>query len=176
MKYPDIKKAQKLNRYAVAVSIIVLLLVGMMRRVKLEAGIDFSFIPPINAAINSIVFILLLFAYYYIRKRKSELHRKLINLALLLSVIFLALYVVYHLTSHETLYCRMDWTRTVYFVFLVSHIILAAVVLPFVLFTYIRAYTSQFERHKRLARWVFPVWLYVAISGPVCYLMLSPCY
>ncbi|MCL4157717.1 UNVERIFIED_CONTAM: hypothetical protein GTU68_034633 [Idotea baltica] len=104
------------------------------------------------------------------------LHRKLMTTAMLLSALFLLSYVVYHFTTPETKFCGEGAIRMVYFFFLITHIILAAAILPFILFTYIRAYTNQFEKHVKLARWVFPLWLYVAVTGPILFLMLSPCY
>ena len=109
---------------------------------------------------------------------------------MLLSGMFLLSYVVYHMTNDPVLFGDADFngvvtdiekaavgsTRTVYFFLLATHVILAAVILPFILLTFNRAYTNQFDRHKKIARWVYPLWLYVAITGPICYLMLRPYY
>jgi putative membrane protein len=91
-------------------------------------------------------------------------------------VIFLLSYVVYHITTDPTRFGGTGTIRTVYFILLITHIIAAAVSLPFILFTFIAAWTNQFDKHRKLARWVFPLWLYVAVTGPVCYWMLKPYY
>ncbi len=168
--------AKKLNIAAVVVSIVVLLLVGRMRRVRLDTGIDFSFLPPFYSTLNALTAVVLLVGFYFIKQKNVEAHRKAMFLALSLSVMFLLCYVVYHFTTPETKYCGEGSIRTVYFILLISHIILAAVILPFILFTFIRAYTGQIEKHRKMAKWVYPMWLYVAITGPVIYFMLRPCY
>ena len=133
---------------------------------------------------------MLVVAYVFIRKKKIEAHRKSIYAALTMSLLFLLSYVAYHFTSPETLFGDLDHNgvlspeelgavsnlRPVYLVLLLSHIGLAAVSLPFILFTFIRGYTGQYAKHRKMARWVFPVWLYVAVTGPICYLMLMPYY
>ena len=111
-----------------------------------------------------------------ILNKRVEAHMKFMTGALVSSVLFLLCYVLYHFTTVETTFCREGWIRPFYYVILISHIVLAGLSLPFILFTYIRAYTKQFEKHKRLARKVYPVWLYVSITGPVVYLLLRPCY
>ena len=175
-KQPNPALEKKLNRLAYLVSFVVLLLVGMMRRVKIETDIDFSFLPPIHASLNALAAVILVLALYYIKKGEVEKHRQAIYAALLCSGLFLLSYVLYHFTTPETKYGGEGIMRTVYFFFLITHVVLAAVILPFILLTFTRAYTNQFERHKKMARWVFPIWLYVAITGPVCYLMLQPYY
>lgn len=166
----------KLNKWAWVVTIIVLFLVGLMRKTKIDLGVDFSFLPPIHASLNAICAVTLLAAFYYIRNGNIQLHRKFIYISMLLSALFLISYVLYHFTTPETLYCKEGAMRTIYFTLLISHIVTAGFILPFILFTFIRAYTGQYERHKKMARIVFPIWVYVAISGPLCYLMLQPCY
>jgi len=175
-RQPDLKLARKLSIGAWVISVIVLLLVGLMRRVKLDIDADFSVLPMVNAILNTCTAVVLVLAYAFIRRKQIERHRRMIYVALLLSFVFLVCYVLYHFTTQETTYCGEGWTRPVYYVILISHVILAAVIFPFVLFTFIRGFTGQYARHRKMARWVFPVWLYVAVSGPVVYLMLSPCY
>lgn len=167
---------KKLNRWAWAVSAVVLLLVGMMRRVKFELGVDFSFLPPFHASLNALCAIILVVAFWHIKNGRVEQHRKAIYAAMLCSALFLISYVLYHFTTPETRYGGEGTMRMVYFFFLITHVVLAALILPFVLFTFIRAYTGQYERHRKMARWVFPLWLYVAVTGPICYLMLRPYY
>ncbi len=165
-----------LDRVAYVLTAVVLLLVGLMRRVKISTDIDFSFLPPIIAGLNILTACLLIAALIQIKKRNIEGHRKMIFAAMITSALFLLCYVLYHFTTAETLYCFEGFRRKVYFVFLISHIILAAVSLPFILLTFNRGFTRNDARHRKLAKWVFPVWLYVAISGPICYFMLKPCY
>jgi putative membrane protein len=172
----NLSLAKKLNVAAWVVSIAVFLLVVAMRRIKVHTDIDFSFLPPFHASLNGITAIILLFAFYYIKNGNVDRHRKSMTLALGTSVLFLLSYVVYHITTPETSFCFEGSIRYVYFFLLITHVVLAAVMLPFILFTYIRAFTHQYEAHKRMARWVFPFWFYVAITGPVLYLMLAPCY
>jgi putative membrane protein len=182
----------KLNRLAWIITGAVLLLVGLMRRVKipLPEGVSFDFLPPFHASVNALTAVVLLAAYYFIRRGQIEAHRKAIYVAMGLSLLFLLSYVAYHFTTPETLFgdangdglvdaaekAAVAGQRTFYLIVLISHIVLAAVILPFILFTFIRAYTGQFERHRQMARWVFPLWLYVAITGPICYYMLMPYY
>jgi putative membrane protein len=173
---PNLALAKRLSVAAWIISAMVLLLVGMMRRVKIDLGVDFSMLPAVNAVLNSCTAIVLLTAYYFIRRKRITAHRRMIYVAMSFSFVFLVCYMLYHFTTPETVYCREDWTKTLYFVILASHIVLAAVIFPFVLFTFIRGFTGQYARHRKMAIWVFPVWLYVAVSGPVVYLMLSPCY
>ena len=167
---------KRLNLVAYVVSVVVLLLVGLMRRVKIDLGIDFHFLPPIHASLNAVTAVILLVALYYVKNKQIEQHRKAIYLAMVCSALFLVSYVLYHFTTPETRFGGTGTIRTVYFFLLLTHVVLAAVTLPLVLLTFNRAYTNQIERHRKMARWVFPLWLYVAITGPICYLMLKPYY
>jgi len=187
---PDM--AKKLNVAAWIITGAVLILVGLMRRVKipLPEGMDFSFLPPFHATLNALVAVALLTALYFVNQKKIVAHQRAIYVALGLSLLFLLSYVAYHFTTPETIYgdvnhdgslsaeelAAVGATRGVYLFILLSHIVLAAVSLPFILFTFIRAYTGQVDKHRKMARWVFPIWLYVAITGPIAYLMLAPYY
>jgi putative membrane protein len=168
--------AKKLNIVAYILSVVVLILVGMMRRVKIPTEIDFTFLPPINAVINTLVAVFLVAALYYIKKRDIVRHKQMIFAAIILSALFLLGYVLYHFTTEETTYCGEGAIRYVYYFVLITHIVLAGISFPFILFTFIRGFTYQVEKHKRMARWVWPIWFYVAITGPITYLLLSPCY
>jgi len=170
------KLAKKLNLAAYIISAVVIMLVGLMRRVKLDVGVDFSFLPAYNAMFNTVVAVCLLAALVFIKRKNIKAHRASMFLAMTFSFLFLLTYVLYHFTTPETTYCGEGSMRTIYFILLISHIILAAISLPFILFTFIKGFTYQVEEHKRMARWVWPVWFYVAVTGPLCYLMLSPCY
>jgi putative membrane protein len=174
---PDIIRLEKrLNILAYAVSAAVLFLVVLMRRVKLDLGVDFTFLPPLHASLNALTAVILVYALWAIKRKDIQAHRRAIYAAMVCSVLFLLSYVLYHFTTPETRYGGEGWLRYVYFFLLITHIALAAVTLPFILLTFIRAYTGQFERHKKMSRWVFPLWLYVAVTGPICYLMLRPYY
>ncbi len=166
----------KLNKLTWVVSAAVFLLVVLMRKIKIPTDIDFTFLPPVYSFLNGLTALFLIIALVFIKKGMANQHRKMMTLALATSVLFLLGYVLYHITTPETKYCGVGAIRYAYFFLLITHIVLAAVILPFILFTYIRAYTNQFQRHVKMARWVFPLWLYVALTGPIIYLMLSPCY
>jgi putative membrane protein len=179
MTYPTAKNEnllKLLDRVAVLITIVVLALVGVMRRVKIPTEIDFSFLPPIHATVNALAAVALIFALVFIKRKQVELHQKSIYAAFVFSGLFLLSYVLYHFTTEETKFCKEGMIRQVYFVLLISHIILAGLILPFILMAFNRAYTGFYERHKKMVKWVYPIWLYVAISGPICYLMLRPCY
>ncbi len=183
---------RKLDIAAIIVSIAVVGLVGVMRipSMKINTSIDFSFLPPMHALFNSVVALALLMALYFIKSKNIKAHQNMINVAMTFSFLFLLSYVVYHFTTLETLYSDFDHNRivtdaekaqsgslrTIYFTFLASHILLAAISLPFILFTYIRGFTGQITKHRRLAKFVWPVWFYVAVTGPICYFMLKPFY
>ncbi|MBK7223657.1 MAG: DUF420 domain-containing protein [Saprospiraceae bacterium] len=173
---PQPELAVKLNRIAYVVSALVLVLVGIMRRVKIDLGIDFSFLPPVHAILNTLVAICLIAALWFVKQKNIRLHQFSIYGAMVFSALFLLCYVLYHFTTEETKYCFEGSSRTLYFVLLVSHIVLAGLSLPFILITFIRGYTHEIEKHRKIAKYVYPVWLYVAITGPLCYLMLYPCY
>jgi putative membrane protein len=189
---PREELSKKLGIVAWILTAAVLALVGLMRRVKipLPEGMDLSFLPPFHAAVNAAAAVVLVIAFIAVMKGRIALHRRMIMMAMGLSVLFLLSYVAYHFTSNEVKFgdvnldgfvddterARVGGLRTVYLLLLASHIILAAVSLPFILFTFIAGWTNRFTAHRRLARWVFPIWLYVAITGPVCYWMLRPYY
>lgn len=191
---PNLALGKKLKVTAWVLTAAVLALVGLMRRpglkIPLPEGVSFTFLPPVHAALNTIVALALVLALVAIKKKNISLHKKAINLAMLTSVGFLLCYVAYHFTTNETIFGDLDKdgvlsdaekleagsARTQYLLVLVSHIVLAGASLPFILFTWINGATNQFAKHRKLARWVFPVWLYVAITGPVCYFLLKPYY
>ena len=166
----EIRKTKKL---IYAVSVIVPLAVAALFSIKIE-GVDFSFLPPVYATINGLTALLLIGALVAIKQKNMHRHRFLIRLSLLLSIVFLLCYIAYHITSEPTPYGgAFGW---LYYPLLVGHIILSIAVIPLVLLTYLWAWTSDYERHKRWTRFSFPVWLFVATSGVVVYLMISPYY
>jgi putative membrane protein len=170
--------AARLKIMAWIVSGLVLLLVGVMQRVRvpLPEGWDTSMLPPFHASVNALGAVVLVAALVFIRLGRVAWHRAAMMVAMGLSVLFLLSYVAYHLTNDPTTYPEGAPLRGLYLVLLLTHIATAAVSFPFILFTFIAAWTNRFDAHRRLARWVFPLWLYVAVTGPICYLMLRPYY
>lgn len=173
---PQEALSKKLCTAAWIISTVVLLLVVVMQKIKLPLpeGWTTSFLPPIHAGINAIAAVVLLVSVICIKLGNVKMHRATMVFAMFLSVLFLLSYVAYHMTNDPTKYGGVGTARTVYYVLLVTHIVSAAVSLPFILFTFIAGWTNRFAAHRRLARWVFPLWLYVAITGPICYWMLKP--
>ncbi|MEO1262567.1 MAG: DUF420 domain-containing protein [Bacteroidota bacterium] len=168
---------KKLNKWAWVITAVVLLLVSTMHRIpKIPTSLDFTFLPAVYSTLNAITAIILIVGLYFIKQKKIEQHKKAMTLAMFTSALFLAGYVVYHLIYEDTKYGGEGTIRYVYFFLLITHIILAAVIFPFILFTFIRAFTNQIDRHKKMARWVYWLWLYVAITGPVLFLMIRPYY
>jgi putative membrane protein len=171
----NLKLADKLNKYAVIVSAAVLILVASMRKIHIDLGIDFSFLPAIYSVTNALVAVFLIRGLMFIRQKRIAEHKQMITIALSLSAAFLLMYVLYHITTPEIKYCGEGTVRTFYFLLLITHVVLAAVSFPFILFTFIRGFTMQVEKHKAMSKYVFWVWLYVSITGPIVYLMLRPC-
>jgi len=169
------KRIRRLDILAWIVTIIIWLLVGAMRRYKFNIPLDLSFLAGLNALFNTGVTIALLFAYYFIKRLQIQKHRNSIYVAMILSFGFLISYVLYHFTNEEVPYCKSGVQKGVYYFVLFSHIILAGLSLPFILMTFIRGFAGDYARHRRLSVWVYPIWLYVAITGPVVYLLLLPC-
>ncbi len=171
-----IKDQSKFKNLIIAVSIAIPVVVVVLFNIKLPNVAPLNFLPPIYATINGITAVLLIGALVAIKNQNRQIHQRLMQLALLCSVLFLGMYVAYHMTSDSTPYGDEGLVRYVYFFILTTHILLSIAVIPMVLFTYLRAWTGDFERHKKLARITFPIWLYVAITGVVVYLMIAPFY
>ena len=129
-------------------------------------------LPALNATLNGISAIFLGLGYYYIRSGNRETHRTMMVSALVTSILFLTSYLIYHVNVGSVPYPHQDWTRPLYFAILIPHVILAAVNVPFIITTVLRAHRGQFDRHRRLARWVWPSWMFVCVSGIVIYGML----
>jgi len=178
-----------MRKWIVAVSIVIPIAVAALFGIKVD-GVDFSFLPPIYASINGITAVLLLLALFFIKNGKVQLHQKTIQVSLALSVLFLLCYVAYHMTSDSTLYGDLDAngkldeielhyvesSRLAYIILLLSHITLSVAVIPVVLFTYLHAWEGNYQKHKKWAKFAFPIWLYVAVTGVIVYLMISPYY
>jgi putative membrane protein len=154
--------------------------VAILFKIKLkDFGFDvepLTFLPPIYAGINALTAITLVAAVVAVKNGKLALHEKLMKFAILCSVIFLLMYVAYHMTSDSTPFGGEGAIRAVYFFILISHIVLSIIIIPLVLFTYVKALSKRFDQHKKLAKITFPIWLYVAVTGVVVYLMIAPYY
>ena len=174
------------------VSIIVFVAVAVLSKVKLNINLPFNVhvFATVNAVINSLVAVLLVAGLITAKAKNYEVHRKIMLSAIILSVLFLLSYICHHLLAGETKYGDIDGdgilslnetamagsTRTLYYILLITHIPLAAIILPFILFTAYRALTGEYEKHKKLVRITWPVWFFVAVSGVVVYWMINPYY
>ena len=171
---------KKYNSLIVLVSIVIPVVVAVLFNVKLkDLGYNvapLSFLPPIYATINGITAVVLIAAVMAIKKGNRKLHERLMTFAIALSLAFLVMYVAYHMTSDSTKFGGDGVVRLVYFGFLISHIILSIAVIPLVLISYVRALASKFDQHKKIAKITFPIWLYVAVTGVIVYLMIAPYY
>lgn len=180
MKTQDIESGKKYNKWIVILSVAIPLVVAMLFGVNLrEMGFDvkpLTFLPPIYATINGFTALILLTAFWAIKNKQIVLHENLMTTAIGCSVAFLVMYVAYHMTSDTTKYGGEGAIRYVYYFILITHILFSIVIIPFVLITYVRAITNDFERHKKIAKITFPLWLYVAITGVLVYVMISPYY
>lgn len=171
---------RKYNKWIVILSVLIPVVVAALFRVKLsDFGIEvqpLAFLPPIYATINGITAVLLVWAVMAIKKGNRALHERLVKIAITCSVLFLAMYVAYHMTSESTPYGGEGMLRYVYFFILLTHILLSIVIIPFVLITYVRGLSGNFTKHRKIAKITFPLWLYVAVTGVIVYLMISPYY
>ena len=166
----------KFTPYIWLISIVIPVVVAILFTVRIPNVASLSFLPPIYATVNGITAVILLLALYAIKGKNIKLHENLMKTAIALSLVFLLMYVAYHMTSDSTPYGGEGFIRYVYFFILISHIILSIGIIPMVLFTYVRAFTKQFKDHKKIARYTFPIWLYVAVTGVIVYFMISPYY
>lgn len=171
---------KKYNPWIIVLSIAIPLVVAILFKVKLkDFGFDvkpLSFLPPIYATINGITAVVLILAVNAIKKGNRQLHERLMKVAIACSVAFLGMYVAYHMTAEATKYGGEGIMKAIYFFILISHIILSIGIIPLVLISYVRALSERFDRHKKIAKIAFPLWLYVAVTGVIVYLMISPYY
>lgn len=166
----------KYKKVTIIISIVLPLVVAALFGIKIPNVKPLTFLPPIYASINGLTAILLIIAVITIKKGKRLLHERLMKICLGLSLLFLAMYVLYHMTSDSTKFGGDGVIKYVYYFILITHILLSIAIIPLVLITYTRAHSAIFDKHKRIAKVAFPLWLYVAISGVVVYLMISPYY
>lgn len=169
-------REQKFNRIITLISILVPLVVAVLFAVKIPNSEPLGFLPPIYASINGLTAILLVYAFWAIKNGKRVLHQNIMSACIVLSLLFLLMYIAYHMTADSTSYGGEGMLKYIYYFILISHIILSIVIIPLVLKTYARAYLGNFEKHRQLARITFPIWLYVAVTGVIVYLMISPYY
>jgi putative membrane protein len=185
---------KKYNKWIITLSVAVPLLVAALFGVNLpKLGVKVQpmyFLPPIYAAINGITAIVLVVAVQAVKNGNRTVHERLVKIAIGLSVAFLAMYVTYHMTTPTTLFGDTDYNgmldnaekanagliRYLYYFILFTHIPLSVIIIPFVLVSYVRGITGSYERHRKIARITYPMWLYVAVTGVIVYLMISPYY
>ena len=156
---------------SVAIPVVVAILFGV--RVEYDLPV---FLPPIYATINAITALLLVLALVAIKAKKIQLHQRLMQSCIVLSLVFLVMYIAYHMTTDPTPFGGEGYMKTLYFFILISHIILSIALIPLVLISYVRAFQKEFPAHKKISKITFPIWLYVASSGVIVYLMIAPYY
>lgn len=139
-------------------------------------GANVKMLPAVNAGLNSLTAVFLILGYYFIRLKDVARHRAMMGIAFLLGSLFLVSYVAYHSQGIVTKFGGVGAIRGVYYFLLLTHIVLAAVTVALVLFTLYYALTQQFAKHRRIARWTFPIWLYVSVTGVIVYFMIAPYY
>jgi len=195
MLTPSLKKNDAKAKWLIGIfSVIVFAAVSVLGRYNLAGKINFSFDVHIfakaNALINTTVALLLLAGLYFVKQKQYELHKKIMMTAMVLSVVFLVSYICHHLFAGEAIYGDTDGikglsdteriaagsSRTIYLLILITHIPLAGLALPFILFAAYKAMIGEYEKHKKLVRIIWPVWFYVAVTGVIVYLMISPYY
>jgi len=158
------------------ISILIPVVVALLFMIRIPNVAPLSFLPPIYATINGITALLLSIAYIAIRNKNITLHKQLMKISIGLSLIFLVLYVAYHMTSDPTPYGGEGAIRFIYYFILITHIMLSIGIIPLVLISYVRAISNLFVEHKKIARYTFPIWMYIAVTGVIVYLMISPYY
>ena len=166
----------KYKKLTILISIFLPLAVAALFGVRIPNVEPLSFLPPIYASINGVTAVLLVVAVIAIKNGKRALHEGLMKTCLVLSVLFLGMYVAYHMTSDSTVFGGEGAIIYIYYFILITHIVLSIAIIPLVLITYTRALSQIFDKHKKIARIAFPLWLYVAVTGVVVYVMISPYY
>jgi len=174
------KNDPKAKWLIITFSIIVFAVVSILGRYNLAGKVNLSFdvhiFAKINASINATVALLLLAGLFFAKQKNYALHKKVMLTAMALSVLFLVSYICHHLLAGETRFGATGTIRTIYYIILGTHIPLAGLALPFILFAAYRALIGEYDRHKKMVRIIWPVWFYVAVTGVVVYLMIHPFY
>jgi|TARA_B110000967_G_scaffold180649_1_gene197134 putative membrane protein len=165
---------RKYQLWVNVVSVAIPIVVALLFKVRLPNVEPLSFLPPIYASINGLTALLLVSALIAIKNNKRRLHEGLMKTAIACSLLFLVMYVAYHMTSDPTSY--EGPVATLYFSILISHILLSIIVIPLVLISYVRAFLGEYESHKKIVKFAYPIWLYVAVTGVIVYIMISPYY
>ncbi|QHL87092.1 DUF420 domain-containing protein [Nibribacter ruber] len=160
---------------SVVVPLLVTFLLFMPQTGKL-GDIDVSFLPQLHAVINSLTAVALVVGYYFIKQQNRRYHRFAMTTAFVLSICFLVSYVLYHYQVAPTPFGGEGTIKMVYYFILLTHIVLAAVIVPLVLLSVYFALSKQYQKHKKVSRWTFPLWLYVSITGVLVYILISPYY
>ena len=176
MSEKENEKVKKYTPWVWTLSIAIPLVVAILFLIKIPNVEPLTFLPPVYAFINAITAVFLTIAYIAIKRKKIILHERLMKISIVLSVIFLVMYVAYHMTSDPTPYGGEGIIRSVYYFILISHVLLSIGIIPLVLVTYVRAISKLFADHKKIARYTFPIWMYIAVTGVIVYLMISPYY
>ena len=176
MSSSKINYVEKYRVWIWVVSILIPVVVALLFMVRIPNIAPLDFLPPIYASINALTAIVLTLAYLAIRRKNIVLHEQLMKTAIGLSLIFLVMYVAYHMTSDPTPFGGEGTIRYVYYFILISHILLSIGIIPMVLVTYVRAISNLFFDHKKIARFTFPLWMYIAVTVVIVYLMISPYY
>lgn len=169
------KEKNKYSFWIKLISIAIPVVVAILFRVRIDYTLP-VFLPPIYATINAITAILLVLALIAIKSKKITLHERLMKICIALSLVFLLMYIAYHMTSDPTPFGKEGLIKTVYFFILISHILLSIALIPLVLISYVRAIQKEFSNHRKIAKITFPIWLYVAVTGVIIYIMISPFY
>lgn len=173
-------KEAKYKKIIIALSIVIPIAVAALFGINLrKLGFNvapLTFLPPIYATINGVTAVLLIAAVIAIKKGNQKLHEQLNTTAIVCSLLFLVMYIAYHMTSDSTSFGGEGLIKYVYYFILITHVVLSIIVIPFVLITYMRAQLGKFPEHKKIAKKTFPLWLYVAVTGVIVYLMISPYY
>ena len=176
MSEKENEKVKKYTPWVWILSIAIPVVVAILFLIKIPNVKPLTFLPPVYAFINAITAVFLTIAYVAIKRKKIILHERLMKISIALSVIFLVMYVAYHMTSDPTPYGGGGIIRSVYYFILISHVLLSIGIIPLVLVTYVRAISKLFADHKKIARYTFPIWMYIAVTGVIVYLMISPYY
>lgn len=195
MSYPPqtIQKNDKKAGWLIGLfSFVVFAVVASLSKIqlKVDVGFDVHIFAGFNAVVNSLVAVLLVLALVFVRRKKYIAHKKTMMFAMILSILFLVSYITHHLLSGDTIYgdvnhngiledterLAIEGTRGIYLIILLTHIFLAAIILPFILYTAYRGMTTEFPRHRKLGKITWPIWFYVSVTGPVLYWMIAPYY
>ena len=172
------KNDKKASLLIILFSVIVFVAVVFLSRVKLDVELPFNvhLFAKVNAILNSLVSLLLVVGLIAVKNARYQLHRNVMMSAMVLSLLFLVSYICHHLFSESTSYGGQGAMKTLYYFILITHIILAAVILPFILYTSYRALVAEWPAHRKLAKITWPIWFYVSVTGVIVYLMISPYY